>query len=302
MCPARAPRRGRGPPRTSSAGPARGEPLGFLVVPGRAEGVAKGEAEGGGHSAACAPREQRGEAEAAGLSGRAPAPPASRAPPSRAALATRRAHAKPPTPRDPAPTPLPLPCAGEASAAPGAGGAAGTAAKGGTGPSMAERGEQRGRERAAPSVARSTAAYAPRRGDGPPRTSSAGPARGSPRAFPWCRAGPRAWRARPPRPLPVVPSSCVVSNPPLTLSSFSQARCACTSAPAAAARARARTPAPAAATCTSRPRPPEVRANKRRQQSRDASHILGRPGPGEPSGFLVVPAGPRVVRGRLYLS
>ena len=163
MCPARAPRRGRGPPRTSSAGPARGEPLGFLVVPGRAEGVAKGEAEGGGHSAACAPREQRGEAEAAGLSGRAPAPPASRAPPSRAALATRRARAKPPTPRDPAPTPLPLPCAGEASAAPGAGGAAGTAAKGGTGPSMAERGEQRGRERAAPSVARSTAAYAPRR-------------------------------------------------------------------------------------------------------------------------------------------
>ena len=30
----------------------------------------------------------------------------------------------------------------------------------------------------------------------PPRTSSAGPARGSPRAFSWCRAGPRVWRAR----------------------------------------------------------------------------------------------------------
>ena len=37
------------------------------------------------------------------------------------------------------------------------------------------------------------------RREGPPRTSSAGPARGSPRAFSWCRTGPRVWRRARPR-------------------------------------------------------------------------------------------------------
>ena len=57
----------RAPPSHILGRPGPGEPSGFLVVPGRAEGVAEGEAEAAGLSAASAPREQRGEAEGAGL-------------------------------------------------------------------------------------------------------------------------------------------------------------------------------------------------------------------------------------------